>query len=117
MSSANTAYKGLRLSKLLLIDLAIGLFLWWLILDNPRRWPFLIVAIPAVLVANLVSIRRTVGNRRSITLPIIYGCGLFYGICWAIAQFEWWKLILLLVPAALLAKSVLHDPLKHLRDS
>jgi hypothetical protein len=112
----NAAYKGFRLFGLLLFDLTIGLFLWWLILDSPRRWPFLVIVIPAVLIANLVSIRRTLGNRRSIALPIIYGCGLFYGICLTIAHFEWWKLLVLIVPAILLIKSVLYDPLKFLRD-
>jgi hypothetical protein len=115
MSKLNTAYKTYRLLNLLLLDLALVLFFWWLIYDNPRRWPAVAALAPVALLGNFISVRRTLGNRRSLALPIIYGCGLFFGICWTIAQFEWWKLPLLLIPAAFFIKHLRHDSFEFLR--
>jgi hypothetical protein len=70
---------------------------------------------PVVLLGNFISVRRTLENRRSLALPIIYGCGLFFGICWTVAQFEWWKLLLLIIPAGFFIKHLRHDSFEFLR--
>jgi hypothetical protein len=115
MSRLNTAYKVYRLSCLFVVDLAVGLLFAALIYDNPRRWPVLVVIVPVLLLGNVFSIRRTLENRRSLALPIIYGCGLVFMICWTIAQFEWWKLLLLIIPGGFFVKHVRHDSFEFFR--
>jgi len=115
MSKLNTAYKVYRLLGLLLVDLAVGLLIAALIYDNARRWPVLVVAVPVFLLGNFISVRRTLEDRRSLALPIIYGCGLFFAICWTIAQFEWWKLLLLIIPGAFFIKHLRRDSFAFLR--
>jgi hypothetical protein len=41
---------------------------------------------------------RNCQNGEPIALPIIYACGLLYGIWWLMESFAWWKLIILFVP-------------------
>ena len=93
-----------RVIKFLMLDLGVGLFFCWLIIDNPRRWPALVVLIPVMLVVNLALVRRMLGNRNaaSMSLPAVYFCGLVYGVWWTINDFVWWRVVLLLIPFALL---------------
>jgi hypothetical protein len=97
-----------RIVKLIMFNLLGCLFLWWLIIDDPRRKPVLVVLIPLMLLIDVVFIRRIFGNRNAaaISLPIIYLCGLAYGAWWATHNFAWWKMQLLIVPLLLLANSV-----------
>ena len=63
-----------RIVKLIMFNLLGCLFLWWLIIDDPRRKPVLVVLIPVMLLIDVVFIRRMFGkwNAASISLPIIY---------------------------------------------
>ena len=90
------------LAKIVMFDLIAGLFLAWLVIDNPRRVPFLFVAIPVLVCANFAVAwwRLRIRSRASITLPAVYFFGLVLGIVWTVEDFKWWKLPLLLVPLA-----------------
>ena len=99
-----------RVIDLVAFDAVTGLFLAWYVVENPRRWPALLVLIPILLLVNLLLGRRAFGfsQSSSFAMPVIYGCGLIYGICWVINGFTWWKLALLTVPLALLILSIRH---------
>jgi len=71
-----------------------------LLVDDPRRAPFLYIAIPVLACANFAVAWWKFRHRASITLPAVYLCGLVFGIVWTVEEFEWWKLPLLLVPLA-----------------
>jgi hypothetical protein len=88
------------IGKLAILDLIAGLFLTWLLIDDPRRAPFLYFAIPALVCANFAVAWWKFRNRASITLPAVYLFGFVFGIVWTIEAFKWWKLPLLLVPLA-----------------
>ncbi len=92
--------------KIVMFDLIAGLFLAWLVIDNPRRAPFLFVAIPFVVCANVAIVWWKIQSRASITLPAVYFLGLVFGIVWAVRNFEWWKVLLILVPLAFLIRNV-----------
>lgn len=92
--------------KLFFWDIVAGLFLAWLIVDDPRRTPILVIAIPLLVFANVLLFWIKGRIPTSITLLVVYSLGLLYGIVWTATQFEWWKLPLLLVPIALLYASV-----------
>jgi hypothetical protein len=92
--------------KLFFCDVVAGLFLALLVVDDPRRAPFLVIAIPLLICANALVVWIKRRTPASITLPAVYGFGLIWGILWTATQFEWWKLPLLLMPAALLYASV-----------
>jgi len=89
------------IGKLAILDLVAGLFLTWLLIDDPRRAPLLYFAIPALVCANFAVAWWKFRNRASITLPAVYLFGFVFGIVWTVEEFEWWKLPLLLVPLAL----------------
>jgi hypothetical protein len=104
MSRLGTAVTFGRMFRLLMLDLAAGCFAGWLIIDNPHRWPAVAVLLLPVLLINLVVGRRIVAGRseRPLILPIIYAVALLFGLWWIITGFEWWKVLLLLVPLALI---------------
>lgn len=106
-----------RLFNLVSFDLIVGLLLAWLIVEDPRRWPILLVLIPLLLYVNAVLVRRAVMRRKTISyaLPAIYFCGLVYGIGWTIAGFTWWKLISLAVPLVLFINSLRRRRLMQMR--
>ncbi len=93
-----------KMLKLVMFNVFGGLFLWWLVIDEPRRKAALFVLIPCMLLIDVVSVRRMVGQRNgaSISLPIIYICGVAYGVWWLVQDFEWWKMFLLVIPFLLL---------------
>jgi hypothetical protein len=88
--------------KLLLCDIVAGLFLAWLVVDDPRRTPFLVIAIPVLVLVNALIVFIKARIPTSITLLVVYSFGLLYGVMWTAMRFEWWKLLLLIVPAVLL---------------
>jgi len=90
------------IAKILLLDAIVGLFLAALIVDNPRRAPILYLAVPFVLASNLIFISWKIRNPGSVTLPVVYGGGLLWGIVWTAVDFAWWKVPLLAVPSFLL---------------
>jgi hypothetical protein len=104
------AINGLKkleiIAKIVMFDVMAGLFLAWLVIDNPRRAPFLFVAIPFVVCANVAIVWWKVQSRASITLPAVYFFGLVFGIAWTVKEFEWWKVALLLVPLVFLIRNV-----------
>jgi hypothetical protein len=89
-----------RIIKLIMFNLLGCLFLWWLIIDDPRRKPTLVVLIPVMLLIDVVFIRRLFEkpSSASISLPIVYCCGSTYGVWWATHPVMWWKMLLLVVP-------------------
>ncbi len=97
-----------RVVDLVAFDLIVGLLLTWVIYDNPRRWPVLLVLIPVILLINFMLGRRAFGGRKttSYALPAIYSCGLIYGVWMAVEEFMWWKLALVVVPLTLLILSI-----------
>jgi hypothetical protein len=90
------------IAKIIMFDLIAGLFLAWLVIDNPRRVPFLFLAIPALVCASFAMAWWRLGlrNRASISLPAVYLVGLACGVVWTVVDFKWWKLPLLVVPLA-----------------
>jgi hypothetical protein len=101
---------GLRkfgiIANLAALDLIAGLFLTWLLLDNPRRAPFLFIAVPAVVIANVAIAWWKLRSRAALTLPAIYFFGSVGAVVWTAADFEWWKLLLLPVPVTLFIVNV-----------
>jgi len=97
-----------RIFRLVMLDFVAGVFLAWLIVDDHRRWPVVVILTVVALAINAVVVRRLLRDRvrASVTLPAVYFCGLAFGIWWTIEDFYWWKLPLLLVPIALLAINV-----------
>ena len=93
-------------AKIVMFDVIAGLFLASLVIDNPRRAPFLFVAIPIVVGANVAILWWKIRSRASITLPAVYFFGLVFGIVWTVEDFEWWKMPLLLVPLMFFIRSV-----------
>lgn len=99
---------AVEIVKLIALDVFASLFLWWLIVDDPRRKRALILLIPGVLLINVFSIGRMSRKRSrlSITLPLVYLCGLSYGTWWLIRDFKWWLMLLLVIPLLLFINSV-----------
>lgn len=89
-----------RIVKLIMFNVFGLLFLWWLVIDDPRRKPVLVVLIPVMLLIDVVFIRRLFGKQNgvSISLTFVYICGLAYGAWWATHPVIWWKMLLLVVP-------------------
>jgi hypothetical protein len=96
----------LLVAKILLLDAIVGLFLAALIIDDRRRAPFLYLAVPFVLASNLIIIWWKNRNPGSVTLPVLYGGGLLWGVVWTAVDFAWWKIPLLAVPSFLLYMSI-----------
>ncbi len=90
------------IAKIVLFDLIAGLFLVWMVIDDPRRTPALVVLIPMLACVNIAIAWWKFRSRASITLPAIYFFGSVGWVVWTAAKFEWWKLPLLLVPLTLL---------------
>lgn len=82
------------LVKLIMLNVCGCLVLCWLVIDDPRRKPALVVLVPAMLLIDLLFVMRMFGNPKgaSVSLPIIYLCGLAYGAWWLAKEFEWWKM-------------------------
>jgi len=97
-----------RIAKLIMFNVFGILFFWWLVIDDPRRKPILVVLIPALLLIDFLLVRRMFGKEAgaSISLPIIYLCGLAYGVWWLAHGFVWWKALLLVIPLSLLIMSI-----------
>jgi hypothetical protein len=95
-----------RLIQLTLFDLAASLFVGLLVYENPLRWPVLIGFVPILVLINVLACRRiwNYPDGKPVALPIVYACGLLYGIFWTIKSFVWWKLIVLFVPLAFLVR-------------
>ena len=106
MTSINGPTKFSIIAKLAALDLIAGLCLSWLVIDDPRRTPFLIVAIPMVVAANIAIAWWRFRSSASITLPIVYLLGFAFGVIWTVEDFEWWKVPVLLVPLALFILNV-----------
>lgn len=96
------------LVKLIMLNVCGCLVLCWLVIDDPRRKPALVVLVPAMLLIDLLFVMRMFGNPKgaSVSLPIIYLCGLAYGAWWLAKEFEWWKMLVLVIPLSLLTISV-----------
>ncbi len=92
--------RSVRWFEVLLGNLIVILFLWWLIVDKPSRWPVLFVAVPVIVVANFIAVRRLIRGRPSTVLMLTYGCGFLCGVVLISAHFEWWEPALLLAPLA-----------------
>ena len=94
------------IAKIVMFDLIAGLFLAWLVIDNPRRIPFMLIAVPVLVCANVAIAWWKFQNESPITLPAVYLFGLAFGIVWTVEEFEWWKLPLLLVPLAFFIRHI-----------
>jgi hypothetical protein len=99
-----------RLAQLILFVLATSLFVGLLVYENPLRWPVLIVFVPTLVLINVLACRRiwNYPDGKPVALPIVYACGLLYGICWTIKSFVWWKLIALFIPLTFLIRLRIH---------
>lgn len=97
-----------RLFDLLALDVISVLVLSWLIIDNPRRWPILLVLVPVLLLINYLLGRRAfdVKKTSSYALPAIYFCGLVLSVSQVIEEFTWLRLGLVLLPLTLLVVSI-----------
>lgn len=92
------------------IDLIVLLGTALLVIENPRRWPILLAVGPVLFFINLIGIQRLkpkTEGRRTIFLPVIYGCGSLLGLYWVIEDFQWWKCIGVAVPLLLLGATLL----------
>jgi hypothetical protein len=109
MTWAPNALTTVRIIRFISLNIVGGFFLWWLVLDDPRRKPALLVLIPCMLLIDVVFIKRMFRNRMgpTISLPIVYVCGFAYGIWWLAQDFMWWKVPMLAFPLLLLTVSLL----------
>jgi hypothetical protein len=78
------------------IDLVVLLMSAALIVQEPRRWPILLVIGPVLFLVTFIGARRIffmnpVGG--SMALSLVYGCGLLGAIYWTLYEFKWWKCI------------------------
>jgi len=92
------------------IDLVLLLSTALLVTDNPHRWPILLAVGPVLFFINIIGIqrlKRKTEERRSIFLPVIYGCGSLLGLYWVIESFQWWKCISLAVALLLFGATLL----------
>ncbi|MFP5235648.1 MAG: hypothetical protein ACLGSD_07080 [Acidobacteriota bacterium] len=103
MAASIRTSRAYRVFQLIVVDLIFSLFVAWLIVDSPRRWPVLIVFVPLFLLANLYRLNWIRRDRPPTIsgLAVIYSCGFLFGVIWTIAQFAWWKIPLLAVPLVL----------------
>jgi hypothetical protein len=108
MAWASGALTTVKIVRFVLLNAVASLFLWWLVLDDPRRKSALLALIPGVLILDVVFIKRMSRTRRgpSISLPIVYACGFVYGIWWLASDFRWWEVPMLIFPLALLTVSL-----------
>ena len=97
--------KTLFIAKLVLINVAICLFWWALILDRPERTRALVVLLPLQVVTNVLAIGITKRMRIS-GLTVVFVLGLIFGLFDMFITRNWWLVIDLPLLVVLIVWSV-----------
>lgn len=78
-------------------NVVLAFFAFAVVYGDSRRW--LVVAPFLLVVAYLewLAVRRFVQRKASpwLGMPIIYACGIAYVVVWTIADFKWWKCVVI----------------------
>lgn len=107
MTAATTPLRAFRVVQLVLFNCIVALFVAYLLVEKPSRWPACIVIVLVLIPADMVVIRgaRRVGSSKLI-LPFIYSAGFLYGVMSIIHRFEWWKVWSIPIPLVLVIHSL-----------
>jgi hypothetical protein len=90
----------LKIVQVIMLDVAVGLFFGLMVFEKTNRWPILLIVFPVLLFINVKHLDSVSANSRRtpLTMAIVYGIGLAWGLLWTAVSFEWWKLAILPMP-------------------
>lgn len=108
MTGNESERKNLSISRLITFDVLVALISCAVLIESHVSWEIGAILLIIAVMANIAVVlhRKKIERWTSVSLAILYGCGLAGAILSCLLSFTWWKLLVIPFPLVFFLKYI-----------